>query len=91
MSFHSRKIQTTEDDDNIRIGDISLSKDKNILKGIKEMTILQKEKSLKDNNLLKDKHLPSRDNSLSKDRLLSKGENPDGIIFFPEKETKKYL
>ena len=55
------------------------------------MSILQKDKSLKDNSLPKDKHLPSRDDSPSKDRLLPKGENPDDIIFFPETRTEKIL
>ena len=47
MSSHSRKIQATAIVDNIRTGDISLSKSKNISKGIQEMPILQKDKSLK--------------------------------------------
>ena len=55
------------------------------------MPIFQKGKSLKDNSLPKDKHLPSGDNNPSKDILLQKGENPDDIIFFPEKETNKIL
>ena len=53
------------------------------------MPILQKDKSLKDNSLLKDKYLPSGDNNPSKDRLLPKGENPYDILFFPKKETEK--
>ena len=48
---------------------------KNISKGIQEMPILQKGKSLKDN-------------SPPKDRLLSKGENSDETLFFPEEKTK---
>ena len=55
------------------VTDISLSKDKNISKGTQEMLIIQNDKSLKDNNPLKDKLLP-------------KGENLDDIIFFPEKK-----
>ena len=60
MPSHSRKSQATTIANNIRTGDISLSKGKNISKGIQEMLILQKDKSLKDN-------------SPPKDRLLSKG------------------
>ena len=52
------------------------------------MLILQKDKNLKDNNLPKDKHLPSGDNSPSKDKLLPKGENSDDILFFPEEKTE---
>ena len=48
MSSNSGKSQATTD--NIRTGDISLSKDKNISKGIQEMPILQNDKSLKDNS-----------------------------------------
>ena len=55
------------------------------------MSILQKDKSLKNNNLGKDKHLPSRDNSPLKDKLLSKGENADDILFFPEEKTKNII
>ena len=72
MSSHSGKSQATAIADNIMIGDISLSKGKNILKGIQEMPILQKDKSLKNNSLGKDRHLSSGDNSPSKDKLLSK-------------------
>ena len=63
MSSHPRKSQATVIANNIEIGDISLSKDKNISKGIQEMHILQKDESLKNNNLSKDKHLPSGENS----------------------------
>ena len=49
------------------------------------MSILQKDKSLKDDSLAKDKHLLSGDNSPSKDKLLSKREIFDDIFFFPEK------
>ena len=83
MSSHSGKSQATAIVDNIRTGDISLSKDKNISKGIQEMPILQKDKSLKSNSLSKDKNLSSGDNSPSKDKLLSKGENSDDILYFP--------
>ena len=51
---------------------ISLSKGKNISKGIQEMPILQTDKSLKNNSLEKDKHLSSGDKSPSKDKLFSK-------------------
>ena len=74
MLSHSGKSQTTKIDDNIRTRDIFLSKNKNISKGIQEMPILQKDKSLKDN-------------SLSKDKLLSKRENSYDILFFPEEKT----
>ena len=40
VSSHSRKNQTTTIADNIRTEDISLSKGKNISKGIQEMSIL---------------------------------------------------
>ena len=52
------------------------------------MPILQKDKILKDNSLPKDEHLPSGDNSPSKDKLLSKGENSDDILFFPEEKME---
>ena len=61
-----------------------MSKGKNISKDIQEMPILQKDKSMKDNNLTKDKHLLSGDNNPSKDKLLYKGENFDDILFFLE-------
>ena len=48
MSSHPRKSQAIANADNIRTRDISLSKDKNISKGIQEMPILHK-----------DEHLPS--------------------------------
>ena len=57
MSSHSGKSQATAIADNIRTGDISLSKGKNISKGIQEIPILQKDKSLKDNSPPKDKLL----------------------------------
>ena len=88
MSSHLGKSQATVIADNIRTGDISLSKDKNISKGIQEMPILQKDKSLKDNSLPKNKHLPSGDNSPSKDKLLLKGENSDDILFFLEEKIE---
>ena len=52
------------------------------------MPILQNDKSLKDNSLPKDKHLPSGDNSPSNDRLLSKGENSYHTLFFPKEKTE---
>ena len=52
------------------------------------MPILQKDKSLKNNSLAKDKNLSSGDNSPSKDKLLSKGENFDDILFLPEEKTE---
>ena len=52
------------------------------------MPILQKDKSLNNNSLAKDKNLSSGDNSPSKDKLLSKGENFDDILFFPEEKTE---
>ena len=79
---HSGKSQITTIADNIRTRDISLPKGKNISKDIQEMPILQKDKSLKNNSLVKDKNLSSRDKSPSKDKLLSKGENSDDILFF---------
>ena len=47
------------------------------------MSILQKDKSLKNNSLAKDKNLSSGDNSSSNDKLLSKGENSDDICDAP--------
>ena len=88
MPSHSGKIQATTIADNIRTGDISLPKRKNSSKGTQEMPILQKDKSLKNNNLAKDKNRSSGDNSPSKDKLLSKGENSDDILFFPEEKRK---
>ena len=88
MACHWRKSQATTIADNIRTGDISLPKSKNISKGTQEMSILQKDKSLKNNSLAKDKNLSSGDNSPSKDKLLSKGENSDDILFFPEEKTE---
>ena len=87
MLSHPRKSQITTIADNIRTGDISLSKDKNISKGIQEMSIFQKDESLKNNNPSKDKHLPSEDKSPPKDKLLLKGENSDEILFFPKEKT----
>ena len=88
MSSNSRKSQVTTIADNIRTGDISLSKGKNISKGIQEMPIHQKDKSLKNNSLIKDKDLSSGDNNPLKDKLLSKRENSDDILFFPEEKTE---
>ena len=65
-----------------------MPKSKNISKGTQEMPILQKDKSLKNNSLTKDKNLSSRDNSPSKEKILSKGENSDDIFFFPEEKTE---
>ena len=72
MSSHSGKSQATTIVDNLRTRDISLLKDKNISKGTQEMLILQKYKSMKDNSLPKDKHLPRGDSRSSKDKLLPK-------------------
>ena len=72
---YSGKSQATTIADDIRTGDISLFKGKNISKSIQEMPILQKDKNLKDN-------------SPSKDRLLSKGENSNKTLFFPEEKTE---
>ena len=55
------------------------------------MSILQKDKSLKDINLTKDKHLSSGYNSPSKDKLLSKGENYDDILFFPKEKIENIV
>ena len=55
------------------------------------MSIIQKDKSLKDKLLPKDKHLPSGDNSPLKDRLLPKGETQMPFSFFPRKKQKKIL
>ena len=55
------------------------------------MPILQKDKSLTNNSLEKDKHLPSGDNSPPKDKLISKGENSDDILFFPKEKTKNIV
>ena len=52
------------------------------------MSILQKDKSLKNNSLATDKNLSSGDNSPSKSKLLSKGENSDDILFLPEGKTE---
>ena len=57
MPSHSGKSQATATADNIRTGDISLLKSKNISKGTQEMPILQKDKSL--NSFAKDKNLSS--------------------------------
>ena len=78
MLSYSGKSQPTTIAHNIKTGDISLFKGKNISKGIQEMPILQKDKSLKDN-------------SSPKDRLLSKGENSYETLFFPEKKNIKYI
>ena len=88
MPSHLGKSKATTKADNIRTKDISLSKDKNISIGIQEMPIIQKDKNLKDNSLLKDKHLPSGDNSPAKDRLLLKGENSDDTLFFPKEKIE---
>ena len=88
MSSHSGKSQVTTIADNIRTGDISLSKGKNISKGIQEMPIHQKDKSLKNNSLAKEKDLSSGDNNPLKDKLLSKRENFDDILFFPKEKTE---
>ena len=87
MPSHSGKSQVTANADNIRTGDISLLKSKNISKCTQEMPILQNDKSLNNNSLAKDKNLSSRDNSPSNDKLLSKGENSDDILFYPEEKT----
>ena len=87
MPSHSGKSQATATADNIRTGDISLLKSKNISKGTQEMPI-QKDKSLNDNSLAKDKNLSSGDYSPSKDKLLSKGENSDDILFFLEEKIE---
>ena len=65
-----------------------MPKSKNISKGTQEMPIIQKDKSLKNNSLAKDKNLSSGDNNPSKDKLLSKGENSDDILFFLEEKTE---
>ena len=88
MPSHSGKSQATAIADNIRTGGISLSKGKNISKGIQEMPILQKDKSLKNNSLAKDKNISNGDNNPSKDKLLSKGENSGDILFFLEEKTE---
>ena len=75
MSSHSRKSQATTIANNIMTKYISLFKGKNISKGIQEMPILRKDKSLKDN-------------SSPKDILLSKGENSNETLFFHEEKTK---
>ena len=72
MPSHSGKSQATAISNNIRTEDISLPKSKNISKGTQEMPILQKDKSLKNSSLAKDKNLSSGDNSPSKDKILSK-------------------
>ena len=72
MPSHSGKSQAIATADNIRTGDISLLKSKNISKGTQEMPILQKDKSLNNNSLATDKNLSSGDNSPSKDKLLLK-------------------
>ena len=60
----------------------------NISKGIQEMPIHQKDKSLKNNSLAKDKDLSSGDNNPLKDKLLSKREISDDILFFSEEKTE---
>ena len=91
MSSHSGKSQAIAIADNTRTEDISLSKGKNISKCIQEMSIIQKDKSLKNNSLGKDKHLPSVDNSPSNDKLPSKGENSYDILFFPKEKTENTI
>ena len=72
MPSHSGKSQATAIADNIRTGDISLPKSIIISKGTQEMPIFQKDKSLKNNSIAKDKNLSSGDNSPSNDKLLFK-------------------
>ena len=64
-----------------------MSKDKNISKGIQEMSILQKDENIKNNSHSKDKHIPSGDNNPSKGKILSKEDNTDEILFFPKEKT----
>ena len=88
MSSNLGKSQATTIADNIGTGDISLSKNKNILKGIQEIPIIPKDESLKNNSPSKDKHLPSGKNCPPKNKLLSKGENTDESSFFQRKNQK---
>ena len=62
MPSHSGKSQATTIADNLRTRYISLPKGKNISKGTQEMSILQKDKSLKNNS-------PSRTNSSIKEKI----------------------
>ena len=70
------KSQVTTNADNIRTGDISLSTDKNILKGIQEMSILLKDKSPEDNS-------PSK--SSKKEKIQKESS------FFQKKKQKTHL
>ena len=88
MSSHLGKSQATSIANNIRTGDMPLSKNKNISEGIQEMPILQKDENLKNNSPIMNKHLPSRDNSPPNDKLLLKIENTDEILFFPEEKKE---
>ena len=51
------------------------------------MSILQRDKSLKNNSFSKDKNISSGDNNPSMDKLLSKGENSDDILFSSKEKT----
>ena len=55
------------------------------------MSILQKDKILKNKSLRKDKHLPRGDYSPPKDKLLSKKENSDGILFFQKEKIENIV
>ena len=87
MPSHSGKSQATATADNIRTGDISLLKSKNISKGTQEMAI-QKDKSLNNNSLAKDKNLSSGDNSPSKEKSSQKEKIPMISSFFQRKKHK---
>ena len=52
------------------------------------MPIIQKDKSVKDNSLPKDKHLLSGDNNSSKDRLFPNEKIHMIPFFFPEEKLK---
>ena len=49
---------------------------------------INNDNNLNNNSLASDKNLSSGDNNPSKDKLLSKGEIPDDILFFPEEKTE---
>ena len=91
MPSHSGKSQATSIADNIRTGDISLPKSKNISKGTQEMPILQKDKSLKNNSLVKDKKFSSGDTVPQRTNSSLKEKIPMISSFFQRKKQKTVL
>ena len=91
MPSHSGKSQAIAIADNIRTRDISLSKGKNISQGIQEMPIHQKDKSMKNNSLAKDKNLSSGDNSCKNLIVAPYSTRPDWRIRTRYGETRSSL